>query len=89
MNKQNRNSIIDTENVFHSCHMGGASGGWVKKMKGLKNTNWLLQNSHGDVIYSIGNIVNTLITTVSDGCEIYWDDHLVSYVTSNPWGVHL
>ena len=26
---------------------------------------------------------------VSDGCEIYWDDHLVSYVMSNHWGVHL
>ena len=26
---------------------------------------------------------------VSDGCKIYWDNHLVSYVTSNHWAVHL
>ena len=32
-------------------------------IKGLRSTNWWLQNSHGDVKYSIGNIVdNNLIT---------------------------
>lgn len=29
----------------------------MKKVRGLKSTNWLLQNSHGDINYSIGNIV--------------------------------
>ena len=38
--------------------------GWVKKLKGLRNTNWQLQNSQGDINYSIENIVNnTVITT--------------------------
>ena len=33
-------------------------------MKGLRNSNWLLQNSHGDTKYSIRNIVdNSLIAT--------------------------
>lgn len=26
---------------------------------------------------------------VSDGYEIYQNDHLVSYIISNHWGVHL
>ena len=26
---------------------------------------------------------------VSDGCKIYQDDHLLSYVMSNHWGVYL
>ena len=29
----------------------------MKKVKGLRSTSWLLQNSHGDVEDSIGNIV--------------------------------
>ena len=30
-------------------------GGQTKEEKGLKSTNWQLQNCHGDVKYSIGN----------------------------------
>ena len=29
----------------------------MKEVNGLRSTNWLLQNSHGDVKYSIGNII--------------------------------
>ena len=47
-----------------ACQMGGRLGGWVEKMKGLRSTNWQLQNSHGDVKYSIGNIVNNIVITV-------------------------
>ena len=40
-----------------SCQIGGVRGGgigdWVKRVKGLQRTNWQLQNSHGDVKYSI------------------------------------
>ena len=25
---------------FDDCHLGGRSGGWVKKVKGLRDTNW-------------------------------------------------
>ena len=50
---------------------------WVETVKGLRSTNWLLQNSHGNVKYSIGDTVNNIvITVVSDGYEIYQDDHL-------------
>ena len=35
-----------------------------KKVRGLRSTNWQLQNSHGDVKYSIGNIVNSIVITV-------------------------
>ena len=37
--------------------MGGGPEGWEKKVKELRRTNWLLQNSHRDVKYSTGNIV--------------------------------
>ena len=32
-----------------------------------KKTNWHLQNSHGDVKYSIGNIVSNIVITVVPG----------------------
>ena len=41
MNKQNRNRIIDTENVLMMADERGI-GRWVKKVKGLKSTNLLL-----------------------------------------------
>ena len=47
-------------------------GTWVKKVKGLRSTDWLLQNSHRDVKYSIGNIVdNIALCMVSAGYKIY------------------
>ena len=33
-------------------------------MKGLRSTNWQLQNSYGDVKHSIGNIVNDIVITM-------------------------
>ena len=56
-------------------------GGWVKKMIGLGCTNWQLQNSHGDVKYSIGNIVdNTVIITYGvRWCKTYRRITLLSY----------
>ena len=41
----------------------GRLGGRVKKVEGLRSTHWLLQNSHGDVKYSIGNTVNNILMT--------------------------
>ena len=46
--------------------MGGLLGGWVKKVKELRSTNWWLQNSQGDIKYGIGNIVNNIVGTVYD-----------------------
>ena len=37
--------------------------GLVKKVKGL-STNWWLQNSNGDVEFSIGNTVDNILTTM-------------------------
>ena len=41
---------------------------WVKKRKELRSTNWRLwgynQNSHGDVKYSIGNIVSNIVMII-------------------------
>ena len=42
----------------------GRLGGRVKKVEGLRSTHWLLQNSHGDVKYSIGNRVNNILITM-------------------------
>ena len=36
----------------------------MKKFKGLRSTNWLLQNSLGDVKYGIGNIVNSILISM-------------------------
>ena len=58
-------------------------GGWVKKVKELRSTDWWLQNSHGDVKYSIGNIVNsTVITTYGASwvLEKSWGTVFVKYI---------
>ena len=49
---------------FDGCQMGGGLGRWVKKVKGLRNTDWLLQNSHGDVKHNTENIVNDILITM-------------------------
>ena len=51
---------------FDCCQMEGRLEGWVKKVRGLRSTNWLLQNSHGDINYRIENTVNNLIII----CEV-------------------
>ena len=59
-NKPNRNRLTDTENTLRAAG-GRWVGGWVKKVKGLRSTNGWLQNSHGDVTYSMGNTVNAIV----------------------------
>ena len=56
----------------------------MKKVKELRSTNWLSQNSHGDVKYSIGNIVNNILIIKY---TVKWViDLLISkYVMSNHW----
>ena len=65
--------------------MGWGLGDWVKKVKGLRSTYWLLRNSHEDIKYTIGNIVNIEIIMCGAN-KIYQDDHLVAYTMSNHWG---
>ena len=43
---------------------GKGLGRRVKKVKGLRSTNWLLKNSHGDIKCSIGTIVNNILITM-------------------------
>ena len=56
--------------------------GWVKKGKACRNTNWQLQNSHGDVKYSIENIVNNIVITVcgARGVLDLSGEHFISYI---------
>ena len=37
----------------------------MKKVMKLRSTNWYLQNSHGDVKYSTGNRVNSIVINMS------------------------
>ena len=46
------------------CQMGAGLGDWVKKVTGLRSTNWQLQNSHGDMKFSIGNILNNIVISM-------------------------
>ena len=44
--------------------MGAGFRGWVKKVKGIRSTNWQLQNSPGDVKGSIGTADHNILITV-------------------------
>lgn len=39
-------------------------GDWVKEVKVLRRTDWYLENSHRDVKYRIGDIVNHIVITI-------------------------
>ena len=49
---------------FDGCQAEGGLAEWAKKVNGLRNTYLLLQNSHADVKYSIGNIINNILITM-------------------------
>ena len=53
----------------------------MKKVKGLRNTNWQLQNGHEEAEYSFENIVNNIVITVygTIGSRTYWGDPFISY----------
>ena len=51
--------------LFDSCQMGQGLVECVKKVKELRSTDWLLQNSFMDVNYSIGNIVNNILVSMN------------------------
>ena len=63
MNKQNRNRIIDTENVLIVARWEGVWG-MGEKVERIKKYNWWLQNSNGDIKYSMGNIINISLITM-------------------------
>ena len=39
-------------------------GSWVKKGDGIKRYKWHLGNSHGDVKYSVEDIVSNFVITI-------------------------
>lgn len=55
MNKQKIKRLINTENRLIVA--GGQGGGLGERVKGLRSTDWQLQNSHRDIKYRTGNIV--------------------------------
>ena len=53
---------------------GRECGRMGEEVRGLRNTNRWLQNSHGDVKYSIGNGVTKEITCMTHGPEQWYGD---------------
>lgn len=52
------------ENVKANMPPSKGVEGRMKKVKGLRGTNWQLHSSNGDVKYCTGNIVNNTILTM-------------------------
>ena len=40
INKQNKKKTYRYREHFDGCQMGEGLGGWVKKVKGFRSTNW-------------------------------------------------
>ena len=61
---------------------GREVGGIGEKVEGIEKCNLVVQNSHGDVRYSIGNIANNIVITVYDASGVLdiWEDHFVKYM---------
>ena len=57
-------------------------GVWIEKVKRLRNTDWQLQNSHGDIKYSIGNIAKDVVITKygTSWYLKYQQEHFVKYM---------
>ena len=60
INEQTKLKQTQTQRVNWCLSVGRG----VKEVKGLRNTNWQLQNSHEDEKYSIGNIGNNIVITM-------------------------
>ena len=61
---------------FDDCQVGRQYGGMDEDVKGLKRTNRQLQNSPGDMKYSVGNGVATELIFMTRGHEQWWGDCL-------------
>ena len=42
----------------------------MRKVKGLRSTNWKLQSSHRTVKHSIGNTVNNIVITMDEAHRV-------------------
>ena len=76
INKQNRTGVIDTENTLTAARWEGVGrlGGKGERIKKYKLV--VTEQSWGCKVQQREHMV-------PDGYEVYWDDHLVSYIMSN------
>ena len=56
ISKQNRKKLMGAENRL-TVARGRGIGRLGEKVKGLRSTDWCLQNGHRDVKYSVGSTV--------------------------------
>ena len=61
---------------------GQMGGELVGKVRGLRGTNWQLQNQYGNVKHSMGNIVNSIVITMCGARWLLdlWGHHFVRYI---------
>ena len=69
--KQTRTTdrIMDMENILMVARQEGGCGGMGEEVRGLRSTNRQLQNSNGDVKYSVGNVAAIKLICMTYGHE--------------------
>ena len=73
--KQSKQRRTETESriqSFDGCQMEWGCVGTGGEVRGLRSTNRLLQNGHGDVKYGMGNGVAEELTCMTHGHELKW-----------------
>ena len=55
--------------LFDGCQMAGVWGGMSEEVRELRSTNRSLQNTHGDVKYSVGNGAAKKLICMTPGHE--------------------
>ena len=73
---------METENRL-TVARGEGLGDWVEKVKALRSTDWCLQNSHRDVKYSTGNVINVFNIVLYMASRGYWKYHKEHLVKHN------
>ena len=58
---KNQINKSETDSGIQRTHRRLTEGDWVQKVQGLRSMYWWLQNSHGDVKYSVRNVVNSVL----------------------------
>ena len=76
LSKQEQRENHGYKEHFDDCQMGGRCGRMGEEVKELRSTNRWLQNSHGDVKYSIGNAVAKELIPMTHGHEQWCGDCL-------------
>ena len=67
---------MDMESIVMVDKWEAGVGEWMKRWGGFRTTNRQLQNSHGDIKYSIGNGVARELTHMTHGHEQWCKDCL-------------